>query len=157
VAGRKDIENPTWSASHRAPILIHAAKTVCREAVECYRAAAEHAGLEFSNRLHTGAIVGMVTVVDCVPEHPSAWFEGPIGWLLADAVEFDEPIPAGDALGLWEFDGLNYNEIVGQRERRTPFDALPHPRYDGAAPDHRPCDGWRCFERVSSTMRTRTC
>ena len=54
--------------------------------------------------LVTGAILGGVTLTDCVTEHPSDWFDGPVGWVLTDSFVFVEPIPAKGRLGLWDAD-----------------------------------------------------
>lgn len=61
-------------------------------------------GFALPDPLPTGAIIGVVTLVDCVTEHPSEWFNGPIGWVLADPGVLDAPIPASGRLGLWDAD-----------------------------------------------------
>ena len=104
VSGYKDVENRTWRTSYRGPLLIHASQRVDREATEYYRREILRAGDEWPDTLVTGAIIGIVTLVDCVTECESPWFSGPIGWRLADAGEFLDPIPARGRLGLWEAD-----------------------------------------------------
>ena len=106
VTGHKDIENRTWRTSHRGLLLIHASQTVDRDALAYFRADFRREGIPWPRQLHTGALVGTVTVVDCVTRHPSDWFSGPIGWVLANPGEFPKPVPARGALGLWEYPGL---------------------------------------------------
>lgn len=66
-----------------------------------------------------GAIIGSAVIVDCVVNHPSIWAEkSEIGqdeqtnewlkptynWVLADAIEFEKPIPAKGKLSFWNAD-----------------------------------------------------
>jgi hypothetical protein len=62
------------------------------------------AGLGEGDDCPLGAVVGLVSVADCVPlfrvrRHPDA--EGPWCWLLADALELERPVPCKGRLGLW--------------------------------------------------------
>lgn len=111
VNGLKDIENRTWRTSHRGVLLIHASKTVDREDIAWLREAAAKAGIETPAEFVTGAIIGGVTLCDCVTEHESQWFDGPIGWVLDDPFEFVEPEPATGRLGLWEYDDIELDEF----------------------------------------------
>jgi len=85
VNGSKNIENRSWSTKYRGPVLIHASKTVNR------RACAE-LGLD-SHELPTGGVVGIAELVNCVEDHSSRWFEGP----MDSFCEFDarSPLPNG--------------------------------------------------------------
>ena len=63
--------------------------------------------------LVTGAVVGVVDVVDCVSPTSSRairlnpWTEGPVCWVLANPRPFPEPIPFRGAQLLFEVpDGL---------------------------------------------------
>jgi hypothetical protein len=50
-----------------------------------------------------GAIIGYVTLTDCIRDSPSPWAEpGDWHWLLADPVPLPEPFPARGKLGLWQ-------------------------------------------------------
>lgn len=102
--GHKDIENRTWRTSHRGTLLIHASQTVDREAVRWLQEAARDDGVTLPETFPTGAIVGGVTLRDCVTKSASGWFDGPVGWVLSDPFEFVEPIPASGRLGLWDAD-----------------------------------------------------
>ena|ERR1700730_3666045 len=77
----KDVENRTWSASYRGPLLIHAGKKIAEGSP---RLSADKLGL-----LRFGGIVGIANVVDCVTQHSSRWFEGPFAFVL----ERRRPIP----------------------------------------------------------------
>lgn len=86
VSGRKDVENRTWRTRHRGPTLIYASAT---KGFNLRRAWVEQQ-FGFSPAVEPrGGIIGVVTILECVTAHSSPWFEGPIGWVLADA----RPLP----------------------------------------------------------------
>jgi hypothetical protein len=91
VNGWKNIENRTWRTRYRGDLLIHAAVAVTRADYEACRIFVDgiHADLAMPayEDLPRGGIVGEVTVLDCVRGHTSPWFTGPVGWVLADALE----------------------------------------------------------------------
>ena len=43
-----------------------------------------------------------MTIVDCVTVSGNVWFGGPYGFVLKDAVAYDEPIPCKGALGFFK-------------------------------------------------------
>ena len=49
-----------------------------------------------------GAIVGEVTITDCVDISSSQWFCGPYGFLLSSPVAYKDPIPYRGQLGFFE-------------------------------------------------------
>lgn len=63
IAGEKDVENRTWSTSHRGLLGIHAGRSV---------AALREMGLDPAGFV-LGALVGVVELVDIVRNHPSRW------------------------------------------------------------------------------------
>jgi hypothetical protein len=91
----KNIENRPWSTRFRGPVLIHAGKTMTRgdydaclffvDAVFPKLASA----IPSCELLERGGIVGVATVIDCVDTHPSEWFCGDYGFVMADA----RPLP----------------------------------------------------------------
>ncbi len=111
VNGHKDIENRSWQTSYRGPLLIHAGLKVDREDIAWLRKQAKESGVDLPDVFPTGGIVGVVTLVDCVTEHPSEWFDGPVGWVLADPAEI-EFVPITGRLGLFEVD----LELEGPRD-----------------------------------------
>ena len=52
--------------------------------------------------LPTGALLGEVTIVDCITESNSPWFYGPYGYMLDGAVPYEDPIPYRGRLGFFE-------------------------------------------------------
>ncbi len=100
VDGVKDVENRTWPTTFRGTFLIHAGRTVERGDVgRVRRDLGLSPGQEY--RPVTGAILGMVCLVDCVTSHRSRFFSGPQGFVLMDAVRFERPIPYRGRLGFF--------------------------------------------------------
>lgn len=91
--GYKDIENRLWRTSFRGPLLIHAARTMTLESYldACHTAeiASAFTGREIIipdfDDLERGGIVGTCEMTDCVSRHPSPWFFGDYGFVLAKA------------------------------------------------------------------------
>lgn len=87
----KDIENRKALYGRRGPTLIHASAAMTPE----YYAWADDfmARLKVSipapSRLDRGGIIGIVDIVDAVPESTSRWWMGPCGLVLANA----RPLP----------------------------------------------------------------
>jgi ASCH domain len=106
----KPVENRSWRTKFRGRICLHAAKGLTldewRDGLETYRMTG--AGYESLKAfpqmkdLQRGGIVGTVEIVDVVDRHPSAWFFGPYGFVLANPqpVEF---IPCPGALNLFDW------------------------------------------------------
>jgi hypothetical protein len=86
VAGGKDIENRTWATSHRGLLAIHAAGGMSdQEYLHCQQFARERGvTLPPPSQLKRGGIVGLVELTACLRSSASPWFEGPVGWLLAN-------------------------------------------------------------------------
>ena len=98
AAGLKDIDNRPWRTDYRGPLLIHASRKVdacAAMAVRCgYHPrsmlhAPEIAPFGHGLELAAGGIVGVADLIDIVEDHPSPWFEGPFGWVFANA----RPLP----------------------------------------------------------------
>jgi hypothetical protein len=88
VNGYKDIENRSWSTQYRGPLLVLSSKQpalTIPETKEYFRSVR----LPLPKVWELGGIVGIVDVVDCVTSHPSGWFSGPYGFVLANA----RPLP----------------------------------------------------------------
>ena len=49
-----------------------------------------------------GAIIGEVDIIDCVAKSNSPWFVGKYGFVLANPVLYEKPIPYRGALGFFE-------------------------------------------------------
>lgn len=98
----KDVENRQWPAKVRGTIAIHAAdeqpagvyersKTFIRKVLH----SRGHFGVRIpsEDKLPKGAIIGLVDIVDCVTDSRSVWWEGPIGFKLANPRRLPRPIP----------------------------------------------------------------
>jgi hypothetical protein len=93
VAGIKDVENRGWKTNYRGSLLIHAGA-----ATDPYD---ERVPLPPNSAVHR-AILGMVTLLNCVRGYPSEWAEaGQWHWVVGNARAFRHPIPASGRLGLW--------------------------------------------------------
>jgi len=98
----KDVENRSRNFRFRGHLWIHAANT--DPEYEAYQLAQKLAGRRklpspVSDRY--GAIVGRVTVLNCVTKSDSVWFSGPFGLVLSQPIELETPIPCRGQLGLW--------------------------------------------------------
>lgn len=94
----KDIENRDWSTRYRGPVLIHASQGMTHseyeEGLNLAQAIRKTLVVPGSpghllrmpafTDLRRGGIVGQVDIVDCVQEHPSPWFFGDFGFVLAN-------------------------------------------------------------------------
>lgn len=101
ATGAKDMENRGRRTGYRGRVLIHASKTVDGDTMALLSDMlldSPHSWI-FEAR---GAIIGVATIVDCVTESESDWFEGPYGYLMADAIPFTAAIPARGQLGLFD-------------------------------------------------------
>ena len=125
----KDIENRTWSTTYRGPLLIHASLgTDPENFMPKQREYIESAGIVIPEDLPRGAIVGSVNLSGVVGQQrdnsgtttgqdgttASPWFEGPYGFLMTDAVEFEKPIQWRGQLGIRDYTGpaLDINGLI---------------------------------------------
>lgn len=115
VKGWKDIENRNWNTSYRGPICIHASAFTrskleadfddYREVIEIgVMPPADHEMARLAvEDLAFGAIIGVANIVDIRLSHPSPWFFGRYGFVLAEARMLAEPILVKGALGLFDW------------------------------------------------------
>jgi len=102
VNGYKDIENRTWSTGFRGRVYVHAGKRVKPGDFQEQRDYIRESGLILPEEPPLGAIVGEVTITDCVDSSSSQWFCGPHGFLLSSPVAYKDPIPYRGQLGFFE-------------------------------------------------------
>lgn len=124
VAGVKDVENRTWSTSHRGPIAVHAGvkvnKVTSREAF----ASLEHVQLltlcncialtcskdvlaVTLSDIPRGAVIGVVDVVDVVRGHKSKWaLADHYHWVLRNPRPV-RAVPMRGILGLFNVEAPN--------------------------------------------------
>jgi len=77
IFGGKDVENRSKRTSYRGPLVIHASQP-------------------------DGCIVGIVQLIDCIPNSKSKWAQpGFWHWILEKPVALLPPIPMGGALGIY--------------------------------------------------------
>ena len=89
VAGLKDVENRNWPTRFRGRFWVHAGKAVDRDAMDAL-ASGRHpvTGDPFYPDplpMAFGGIIGVAEITDCVSAHPSPWFMGDYGFVLANA------------------------------------------------------------------------
>lgn len=107
VVGAKDIENRSRATNHRGRLLIHASQRIDSEAMRNLADLVAEDGETLDPAdFPAGVIIGSVDLVDCVISHPSDWFDGPYGYVLANAQVFPDPIPVKGKLGIWEYEGM---------------------------------------------------
>jgi hypothetical protein len=107
LRGDKDVENRSWRTHHRGPLLIHASRTVDREAMR-------HHGL---GSLPTGGLVGLVDVIDCTKQRSSQWhLEGCFGWYLQRPVRLERLLPMPGRVGFFHVDESEPTILVALRE-----------------------------------------
>ena len=107
----KPVENRDWSTNFRGRFYLHASKFWKPEDIACDfddifdMADEDNITLpEFdfdAIKSAGGCIVGSAVITDCVTKHPSAFFQGKFGFLLAEPIEFRTPIPFKGALGFF--------------------------------------------------------
>ena len=103
----KNVENRGWFTRYRGPLLIHASKTRASYDREALRDWESIYGVKLPewDKLTTGALLGVVKVVDCLPigeVNPSPWAEGPVCWVLSEPRAFLKPVDYRGAQGLFE-------------------------------------------------------
>lgn len=112
IAGHKTVENRSWETAYRGKLYLHAGKSreVTREIIRQEYTWKELFQVEEPppQALHFGAILGTVTLVDCVPleklkgKAHKKWAEGPWCWVLEEVERWEQPVSCNGALGLWK-------------------------------------------------------
>ena len=104
VADRKKrIETRSWGTAYRGPLAIHAGRTIDRDACKRF-------GYE-TRDIPAGAVVAIADLVDCVripnpaapPDEYGDFTEDRYGWILDSIRPLNTPVPAGGAIGLWNW------------------------------------------------------
>jgi hypothetical protein len=115
VDGIKLHETRHWFTTHRGPLLVHAAKTMCA-AVEPDLAEIleQRYGSRWAKELPRGALIGCVELVACQPTVFIActvddrelacgnWSPGRYAWRAQQAYQFCEPIPYKGRQGFFD-------------------------------------------------------
>ena len=102
--GHKDIENRCWRTSYCGPFLVHAGKRWGAEQREdLARVHAAFPQIPLPETFDLGGIVGVATIVGCVDDHPSPWFVGEFGFVIANA----RPVAFTPCRGMLNFFSLD--------------------------------------------------
>lgn len=121
VTGYRNIENRSRATSYRGPLLIHASLRVDQEylaeLLKTMRDNGMDADADFFSQPETGAIVGQVTVIDCVTRSDSEWFDGPYGYVLSSPLIFENVIEVPGKLGIWELPAALEAAVMEEIER----------------------------------------
>ena len=103
--GIKTVENRTWKASRvlGQRIAVHAScrEYLIREDLDYLDAHHPRAVKRLPAELPTGCVLATALVAAFVTESDDPWFEGPVGWMLADVKLLKRPIYCRGAQGLW--------------------------------------------------------
>lgn len=107
--GWKPVENRSWKRGNpglhfRGPFAIHASSGMTRAEYEDAAEVFEDCGFQCppAAELLRGGIVGVATITDIVTDHPSCWFFGPKGLVIAEPRPVDF-IPVGGQLGFFDW------------------------------------------------------
>jgi len=108
VLGFKNIENRSWTTTHRGLLLIHASVRTdpgWRDTPQAPLIRQIHPP-SLWRHVH-GLIIGTVQLVDIVTSSDSPWAApaAKYHWLLGDAAVLDDPVAARGHLGLWRPEG----------------------------------------------------
>lgn len=105
VHGIKDVENRTWSTTHRGPLLIHSsARKPTAADLEWLTDVCAEEGIPVPalSELTTGAVVGAVWLETITETDESPWWdEVSLAWICTHSAPC-EPIPCKGKLGLWD-------------------------------------------------------
>ena len=126
VNGWKPVENRTWYSNYRGPLLIHAGKREERGDISYVLTlisqqtgvALEALTERYQKEAQLGAVVGECSMVWCANSQMEAvqragvdqqcnvprWWQGPYGFVLNRATEWDYPVPLRGRLGIWFVD-----------------------------------------------------
>lgn len=115
--GWKPVENRRWRKPNpglrfRGPVALHASKGMTRDEFESARDFIEDQGFTVPPpaEILRGGIVGVAVITDMVRDHPSPFFFGPVGIVMADARPVDF-VPAGGALGFFEWKPMDVSLV----------------------------------------------
>ena len=103
--GIKDIENRNWKSNYRGRLLIHASKTWDQEGYEYVKFHTIEPEIQLPTEKEEydfGAIIGVVSMVDCVDHHPSKCFSGPWGFVFEAPEVWADPIPYRGRLNIFD-------------------------------------------------------
>jgi len=92
IRGIKDVENRSWSWRYRGRFAVHTSKTFDFDAWDSLVNYIPEQMISPADYI-TGAIIGIVEIVDCVEMSESWWFTGPFGFILKNPQMLIRPVP----------------------------------------------------------------
>ena len=110
IEGYKRFEFRSWKTKYRGELLIHAGKSVDKEAYERLK--------EYLTEMPLGKIIGKVELTDCIKTTPEFFeerlkenkdiytksiFKEDYAWQVELKEKFDKPIEVKGKLGLWNY------------------------------------------------------
>lgn len=153
VAGLKHYETRPRRTSIRGRVAVHAAKGKPR-----FVTMAVDKALPETMKLHFGAVIGTVEIVDCVPVEAligklserervlGDYTPGRFAWVLKNPIMFDRPIPARGFQGWWNWAGEHCRECrcvscdlfqtAGCLEGKNVCEKCNHESHTGYCPWH---------------------
>lgn len=120
MQGEKRYEFRSWQTKYRGELLIHAGKSVDKEAIK-------RLAKYLPENLPLGKILGKVRLVDCIKMSPEfkemllkenseiytkSSFQENYGWQVTDIEVFEESIEAKGRLSLWEYNIEWFNKDI---------------------------------------------
>jgi hypothetical protein len=120
AAGFKEIENRSWAPRFEPGELVAIHAAVAAPAADDVRRVQKLIGRRASlpEDYDCGAIVAVGRVAKVVTSSRSAWFSGPLGWVLQDVTPVPDPIDCKGQLGLWNLPGAVEARL--KRQLRSP-------------------------------------
>ena len=129
MLGSKRYETRSWSTPYRGPLIIHAGKTLDREALDYF---VRHGFHMPKGGLSRGALLGTVRMTDCRICDPSwtnqldmserrygDFMPGRFAWELTCVHAWDKPVTCRGFQGLWKVPGdIALPELAGGGETR---------------------------------------
>lgn len=104
----KLLENRNWRTSFRGRVLLHASKGCTgaeyEDGEDSILIAEPSLRVPPLAELPRGALVGAMTITDCVDQPPcgqESWWCGPYGLVLEHVVALPRPVPCTGARGFW--------------------------------------------------------
>ena len=103
AAGFKDIENRRWAPRVEPTELVAIHAAVAAPDADDVTRVQKRIGhrARVPEAYDCGAIVAVARVAKVVTSSRSAWFSGPLGWVLEDVTPVRKPIDCKGQLGLW--------------------------------------------------------
>ena len=111
IEGYKRFEFRSWKTKYRGELLIHAGKSIDKEAYERFKG--------YLTEMPLGKIIGRVEFTDCIKTTPEFFeerlkenkdiytksiFKEDYAWQVELKEKFDKPIDVKGKLGLWDYE-----------------------------------------------------